>query len=349
MTGPYPSSFAAFIRRQIPNSDRMSLAELSVELGGLNIAMVSRLRAGSQRVGPTVARRIADHRGTTDTERAELFADLMATSGRSSGNEWSPDGAALFVEFRESPDLSSAEDGPKLRRDVAALLNRGLSYAFLLPPMIPSGRRDEEVIYPKAMVHFLNLVHAGVVDSFLQLRTEALRQLCEGYTSPIDEELVQKAELIDTRLKLFVLREADVGTFPAVGFRLFLKAKNGMHKRGLWDPAPAALDVPADRRLIDAEGEDEKDLLRAIEARFFPVLNYFDETGRLPPSDTELAEYAELLDPHMNPMWPQPTPAQRWGLYQPQEGSIEPPTRVIDRIFRRRTTATTATPEPPSQ
>lgn len=266
-------------------------------------------------VGPVVARRIATRLSVGNADREEqIYSALMATRGlermRIASVEQKQVG--LFVEFRESPVMSHSREGQRTTRGMAEWLNAGLSYAMMLPQepesefLSPKAKAVEEGAArkksgaaegsstdagaaPPGMRRFLKQVGENVIDSYLKLRVKAMEQLVARFRGTPDR-ILPEAEKLESRLKLFVLSESGLGDFPAVCFRLYLKAEDGGHVRCYWDQ-----DSEAEPRVRVKEMAENPDEIRAIEERFYPVLQYYDRHQRFPDSNEDLHTFGRWL------------------------------------------------------
>ena len=107
--------------------------------------------------------------------------------------------------------------------------------------------------------------------------------------------MLNQADELDRRLKLFVFPPDLMGLFPAVGYKLHIMSLSGSHVRFDWDTSPVRGDEGPAQRI--REKEEDRGEMGAIEARFFPLMQCFDSLGRLPHSTRELAEIADTISP----------------------------------------------------
>lgn len=337
MTQTHNSKFAVFLRSRIPDADQLPLEELAKRLGGnVSHGMLSRLRSGTQVIGLKVARRIAKKLAKDPKAQAKLVQELLATRPTAAETALTKSGwesterAALFTEFRELPRMRrSAPRGQLFRSQMAAWIRRGLHYAMLGPSVLENDRTNE---VKSAMASFLNRVHDEGRLAYLDLREELLGQLCSA-SAPTSEsrsakELVAEADRLDRRLRLYQMTPEAVGTAPALGFRLLVKAQDGRHWRCEWDPNPNEPDAIPERRIVVMEDSDLGEI-RAIEERFFPILAFFDTHAELPYDDGQIATYLGNLAIH-NVVFHVPNKPRSsvWTLYQPQESAADAVTRI---------------------
>jgi hypothetical protein len=301
----YSSRFSSFLRRYLPGSDEMSLKELSDALGGVNPAMLSRLRSGTQDVGSTVARRIATQIGRTTQDRERIYLEALATKRDSieqptetptlMGTNHSRLG--FFVEFRQKPLMRSPREGAQTTALLAKWINEGLNYAMFSPNLDDrKGHQSSSIrdVQP-AIAKFLNNVHQDVVDSYLSLRVESLRQLAAARGFPGTHEMLPQAELLDKRLRLYIARISSMWPYAAVGYKLQVKSDRGSLVGFEWELSPIRGGEGPEQRLREKDLEpDEGD---AIKARLFPVIQCFNRLSILPSSTDDLNEFAKTFTP----------------------------------------------------
>lgn len=325
----------------------MSLDELSKELGGINPAMLSRLRAGSQSVGSVVAKRIATNLAKSQSEIDRLVSELLATSSPHNEAQRAHDvlvdesvqGLCYLVEFRERPAMSDPDGGDEIRSLVARWLRDGLTYAMMSPYAESDGQNSPPPEGSVEVLDYLRQIHLEVVRSHLSLREEMIRQWLAEHPAELTNSAREEARSYDKRLKLYVFSSSFMGAFPAIGYKLYLAARDRRYTRFEWDRRPVTLssfaDQPADRLISNSDSPEIE--LAAVRSRFFPILKWFDEYKTLPQNDGDLEDMVQLT-PKGSPLLSRKSGSPHpWKVFVPNESLDELVTRlVIEKAHRER-------------
>ncbi len=315
------------------------LAAISADVG-LTKSTLSRLMSGAQQATQAQLKNVAENLGARYGHRADLIFDLYFSVLPADD----PQAIALFVEFREPPEASKDDDteGKRLLAEVSALIEAGMHYAMLAPPMsgAPSvgepsagAARSSDAPSPGAadsgdpIVAYLHTIHAQTVLTYTRIRRTAIGRVVRRFLDRTNQlaarsdELIAAAREVDKRIRLYSFHQAIPSTTPAVGYKVHLRVRrdprsgSSHRERCDWNPVHGLPEHAPLSRLLPRARRDEE--IRALIWRYFHVVAFFEMHGALPQDSAEMANFASELLASERPS------THQWIPYEPRESTVE--------------------------
>jgi hypothetical protein len=271
---------------------------------GIQPSTLSHYRTSKRLLGSKAARDFADrlradrYEGMNAQKREELAAELLSTRPSKPGDKEVQDwlrsiGARenmLLVEFRALPAARPSGPSPTLAADVGHAIASGLVYGLLLP--FPE-RFNELKSVNEEQIAFVGFLRKNLIETYRAILEESLDAAFRA-GSKEDKALREVA----SRLRVYALAFDRTWNdlCPGLGYKLFLHRKAKSSRILQW------ISYDDSHRLIAHDpGETER---RAIEARFYPLIGYFDDNDEL-PSTQKINEYIEsdYARPDHYPAW----------------------------------------------
>jgi hypothetical protein len=290
----------------------LSINDMAAFLG-IKPSTLSHYRTSKRLLGSKAARDFADRLrgdkyGMNAAQREDLTNLLLSTRPDQPGEkeilDWfksrSSAGNLLLVEFRQLPAARPTGPDPSLATDVGEAIEQGLVYGLLLPFPLNFERLDSISNKQKILMRDL---WSNIIDTYISIMRAAVRAAYERGTNDMDE-----LKEVARRLKVYALDDDSWNdSCPGVGYKLFLHRFGG--KSNIWQ----WMSQDGSHHLIHHDpGPHELD---AIEARFYPLISFFDKKRRLPRALTsgtgnEMREFIENdpLPPDVYPNWIQLAP-----------------------------------------
>lgn len=313
-------------------------------------ASLSRWLSGERGIKPEAARDIAKRLRSTGSEEEKIALAMELVKAQDFPEEERYDienwfarygrpNRLMVVEFREPP----AAENEYLRTIIARAVKNGMTYAMCYP--YPRDENDnardqsDNRQLPLDMRNHISKVWTETYSTFWGITQEILRQIfleevAQGKSAP--ERGLYIAAL--RRLRLFTMRPEEKSRCPALLHRYFYTES----RKG--DPIdPSAFDEQM-WEWLSPQGlhymtrkHTPPESLQAMRIRFYPMVQYFQNYGHLPPAKADLVSFfasdrnfqaSKQID-------------QDWIVWQLDPGHGRSIDDIVDEFFSKLQTGTT--------